>query len=195
VGSKLLALLDHPAEALERIRSLTVLVGGKSIVGGLLGGLVAVELAKPRLGLRASTGDLYALPLCLAIAIGRVGCFLTGLEDQTHGVATALPWGVDFGDGVVRHPTQLYEIGVLALLAAVLVRRRAALHRPGDVFRLFMVSYLGWRLGVEFIKPEHPLWLGLTAIQLACVAGLVYYARDLPRLVGLQGRAPSWQTG
>ena len=65
-----------------------------------------------------ATGDLLALPLVLGIAIGRIGCFLSGLEDQSYGVATALPWGVDFGDGVARHPTQLYEYRFSPLLGA-----------------------------------------------------------------------------
>jgi phosphatidylglycerol:prolipoprotein diacylglycerol transferase len=74
-------------------------MGGKMIVGALMGGLLAVEWAKRRLGVTVRTGDLFALPLCAGIAIGRVGCFLTGLEDHTVGAHTTLPWGVDVGDG------------------------------------------------------------------------------------------------
>src|SRR5260221_11390397 len=73
-------------------------MSGKTIVGALIGGLIAVELAKHILGIKQRTGDLFAVPLCLGIAIGRIGCFLTGLEDHTSGVATSLPWGVNFGD-------------------------------------------------------------------------------------------------
>src|SRR5262245_24897724 len=40
VGSKALSLLDDPAQTGQRIRELSFLVGGKSIVGGLLGGLI-----------------------------------------------------------------------------------------------------------------------------------------------------------
>lgn len=72
--------------------------------------------------MRASTGDLYAIPLALGIAIGRVGCFLTGLPDNTYGTATALPWGINFGDGIPRHPTQLYEVLFLLLLIPFLYR-------------------------------------------------------------------------
>src|SRR5262249_44684126 len=159
-----MALLEDPTQASSRILELSFLLGGKSVVGGLLGGLVAVELTKAWRGMRTATGDLYVLPLCLAIAVGRIGCFLAGLPDGPHGTPTALPWGVDFGDGLPRHPTQLYEIGVVALLAATIVSRRAALRTPGDQFKFFMVGYLAWRLGVEFIKPDHRLVLGLSAI-------------------------------
>ena len=83
-----------------------MLLGGKTIVGGLIGGLVGVELVKLAMGIRRSTGDLYAPALAVAIAIGRIGCLLTGVADDTSGTPTSLPWGMDLGDGVSRHPTQ-----------------------------------------------------------------------------------------
>ncbi|HJT23292.1 MAG TPA: prolipoprotein diacylglyceryl transferase family protein, partial [bacterium] len=104
-----------------------------------------------------------------------VGCFLTGLSDHTCGNATSLPWGVDFGDGIRRHPTQLYEIAWLVCLALILWRLSRKPHKPGDLFKFYMVGYLGFRLVVEFIKPGVFL-AGLTAIQWACLSVLVYYA-------------------
>ena len=74
------------------------------IVGGLLGGWAGVEIAKRVLRIRYSTGDLFVFPLVVGMSIGRVGCFLTGLDDHTCGTWTGLPWAVDFGDGP-RHPT------------------------------------------------------------------------------------------
>ena len=71
---------------------------------------------KRYIGLRTSTGDLYSIPLALGIAIGRIGCFLTGLSDNTYGIPTSLPWAINFGDGIPRHPTQLYEILFLLCL-------------------------------------------------------------------------------
>jgi phosphatidylglycerol:prolipoprotein diacylglycerol transferase len=155
---------------------------GKTIVGGLLGGLIAVELTKKRLGVTTATGDLFAIPIAVGVAIGRVGCFLTGLPDNTYGNPTSFWSGVDFGDGIPRHPTQLYETAFLAGLAALLAQARPRLTRPGDVFRLFMIVYLLFRLLLDFIKPTRPLALGLSAIQFACLAGLAYYAHDTGRL-------------
>ena len=97
-------------------------MGGKTIVGALVFGLISVELIKRYIGLRESTGDLYAIPLALGIAIGRIGCFLTGLSDNTYGTPTSLPWAVDFGDGIPRHPTQLYEIIFLLALIPILYK-------------------------------------------------------------------------
>jgi len=97
-------------------------MGGKTIAGALIGGLIAVELMKRYIGLHQSTGDLYVVPLALGIAIGRIGCFLTGLSDNTYGTPTNLPWAVNFGDGIPRHPTQLYEIAFLLALVPFLYK-------------------------------------------------------------------------
>ena len=178
VGSKVLAWLEDPAALQAQWTDPAFLMAGKTVVGGLLGGLVAVEVAKALLGERRSTGDLFAVPLAIGMAIGRIGCFLTGLSDHTYGLETTLPWGVDFGDGVARHPTQVYELVFLVALAAWLVRLGARRPRRGDVFKAFMVAYLGFRLAVDAVKPGVAL-LGLTAIQWACVAGLLYYLSDI----------------
>ncbi|MFD1469662.1 prolipoprotein diacylglyceryl transferase [Hymenobacter caeli] len=177
LGSRLLGLLEHPALLLHPPGGWLYYATNKTIVGGFLGGLVGVELVKKRLRITASSGDLMVFPLLLGLGIGRVGCFLSGLEDGTYGTATALPWGINFGDGVARHPTNLYEIlflGALALLLGALERSRRLPN--GRRFELFLAGYLLFRLLVEFIKPTAALpGLGLTAIQWACVAGLGYY--------------------
>lgn len=189
VGSKVLAWLEDPVALRAQWTDPAFLMAGKTVVGGLLGGLVAVEVVKALLGERRSTGDLFAVPLAVGMAIGRIGCFLTGLSDHTYGVATTLPWGVDFGDGVARHPTQLYEVVFLLALVAALVRLGSVLTRSGDVFKVFMIAYLAFRLGVDAIKPA-PSIAGLAAIQWACVAGLIYYGNDLVRFarMALDGR-------
>jgi phosphatidylglycerol:prolipoprotein diacylglycerol transferase len=174
VGGKVLAWLESFGAVMEQVNrvGLIGLVEGKTIVGALVGAWIGVEIAKKLVGEKARTGDFWVYPLCVSIAIGRVGCFLTGLSDQTHGVATGLPWGVDFGDGVLRHPTQLYEIGVVILLGVVLgIYQRASGigWETGRVFRLFMLGYCGWRFGVEFIKPSAKVVGGMSVIQVVCL--------------------------
>jgi hypothetical protein len=44
-----------------------------------------------------------------------------------------------------------------------------------------MAAYLGWRVLVDFIKPQ-PLFHGLNVIQWACLAGLV--ALGIAELMG-----------
>ncbi len=175
LGSRLLAALEDPAH-------FSLL--GKTIVGGLLGGLIGVELMKKALGITQRTGDLFAIPLAVGTAVGRIGCWMAGLEDQTHGLPTALPWGYDYGDGVRRHPTQLYEVAFCLTLAVVLAR--ICLPQPGDRFKLFMVAYMAWRLLIDFLKPGVAM-AGLTAIQWAALACLIYYATDIRRWLTSHG--------
>ena len=181
VGSKLLVLVEHPALTLAGFAEPLALLEGKTVVGGLVGALLAVELAKQRLGIKRATGDVFALPLAVGIVIGRVGCFLTGLDDHTHGLPANLSWAIDYGDGIPRHPAQLYEIAFVGLvLLPVLVWLARRPHREGDLFKVFMVGYLGFRLALEFLKPGEPL-LGATAIQWTCLAALGWYVYGVVR--------------
>jgi phosphatidylglycerol---prolipoprotein diacylglyceryl transferase len=180
IGSRILYWFEDPALTIAHWRDPAYLLGGKTIVGALIGGLLAVEWAKRRIGETHSTGDLFAAPIALGIAIGRIGCFLTGLADHTYGIATSLPWGVDFGDGIRRHPTQLYESIFGLALFCFLLHLLKRPHREGDVFKAFMVAYFGWRLAIDFLKPEVRIG-GLSGIQWACVAMFVYYHRDILR--------------
>lgn len=177
VGSRALFWLEDPAGTLRQLGDAVRLLGGQTVVGGVLGAWIAVELQKRRIGVASRTGDLFAVPAAAGIAVGRIGCFLSGLPDGTYGLATTLPWGVDLGDGLRRHPTALYESLILTLVALMLWRLLPRLRR-GETFRLFIVCYLTFRLGVDALKPGVVIALGLTSIQWACVAGLAYYLRQ-----------------
>jgi prolipoprotein diacylglyceryltransferase len=188
-GSKVLAWLESAHHYWAERGNLAVVLGGKTIVGGLLGGWAGVELVKKRLGIRHSTGDVYVFPLILGMCIGRIGCFLTGLPDHTYGVHSALPWAVDFGDGP-RHPTQLYEVAFLLLLGVLLLRRLRRAAFNGELFRLFMLGYLSFRFLVEFIKPSDKPLAGLSAIQAASLLGAAWGALSLYRGWRTIGESP-----
>jgi len=148
-----------------------------SIAGALAGGIIAVELYKAARGIRGSTGAVWVGPLALGIAVGRLGCLFAGLGDETYGVPANLPWSVDLGDGIGRHPVQLYEsLAMLAFLAIYLaaLRRRAAWTRD-RAFYLFVLWYGAQRFCWEFLKPYERLLGPLDLFQLLAL-GMILYA-------------------
>jgi len=188
LGNKMVFWAAFPHMLAEHWRNVGFWFSGQSVVGGLLGGLLGVEIAKAITGQRRSTGDYFVTPFLLGLVIGRIGCFLSGLSDGTYGNPSTLPWAVDFGDGIPRHPTQLYEIGFAILLWLTLRHYRERLATvPGLGFKLMLSSYLLWRLVVDGIKPiPYPYPGGLSGIQFICLLALVCYLplvwRDLKRL-------------
>lgn len=181
-GAKALVLLQHiDLLWLDWRQWLLLIAQGKTIVGALLGGLIGVEITKSWIGVTKSTGDVFVYPLLVGTAIGRIGCFLTGLRDRTYGTFTTLPWGIDFGDGILRHPTQLYEIAFLILLGLAIVWRKQSPYRSGDLFQIYLAGYLGFRFLIDFLKPDFHLLFGMSAVQIACLLGFLYACRQLSR--------------
>jgi prolipoprotein diacylglyceryltransferase len=150
---------------------------GRSIVGALAGAILAVELFKAMRGIRGSTGIIFVPAFATSVMVGRWGCFLSGLEDQTHGTPTTLPWGHDFGDGVLRHPVQIYESlvmgGFLALALYLIGRRSDFFLRNG--FYFMVLVYAGQRFLWEFLKPYQTLSGPLNLFHFLC-AGLMIYS-------------------
>lgn len=148
----------------------------RSIEGALAGAIVAVEFYKWRRNIPGRTAALFALPLAIGIAVGRVGCYLAGLDDFTYGTPTTLPWGHDFGDGILRHPVQLYESGVMLAFAAIyamaLLRQVPWVLENG--FALLVLVYATGRFGLEFLKPYPSVVIGLTLFQLLSLALAAY---------------------
>jgi phosphatidylglycerol:prolipoprotein diacylglycerol transferase len=177
LGNKLVFWIEMPHLWQSALPDWRLIASGQSIVGGLLGGLLGVELAKKLAGITRSTGDQFIMPLVAGTVIGRIGCFLAGLHDGTYGVPTALPWGVDFGDGIARHPTQVYDMLFALGAGALLWQARGVLaRRSGLAFKLYLSSYLAWRLLVDAIKPvPYAYALGLSGIQWVCVLALACY--------------------
>ncbi len=147
--------------------SLTLLLTGRTIVGGFIGGMLAVWWVKRRLNIQARFGNILAPAVALGLATGRIGCFLSGC---CYGTPTALPWGVDFGDGIPRHPTQIYEI-IFCLTAFAVIQRRLPTARPGSLMSGFLTAYFVFRFLEEFLRAGE-LRFGLTPFQWICLAGL-----------------------
>lgn len=178
IGNKLVSALHFPQLMLQLwhtnpLQFWLALFSGQSVVGGLLGGWVGVELGKKYAGIRTRTGDDFVVPILSGLVVGRLGCFLAGAYDGTWGVHTDVPWAVDFGDGP-RHPTALYEM-LLAAMAWLTypIWRSWFADGKGLRFRALMVGYLLWRLVIDGMKPIPAGWpLGMAGIQWVCLLAL-----------------------
>lgn len=150
---------------------------GRSIVGALAGAIAAIEIFKARRGLRGSTGIIFVPAFATSVMEGRWGCFLSGLDDQTYGTPTRLPWGHDFGDGILRHPVQLYESFTMAgflLVALVLIGRRNVMFMRNG-FYLLVLTYAAQRFLWEFLKPYGAVLAPFNLFHFIC-AGLMIYS-------------------
>jgi prolipoprotein diacylglyceryl transferase len=172
VGAKLLEFLLN----IDRLQSgndlLVFLFSGRTIVGGLIGGTIGVWATKKMLNIRAKRGNLFAPAIALGVCIGRLGCFFNGC---CYGKPTSLPWATDFGDGVLRHPTQIYEsLFMLAMFFIIKFGFKNKEVAPGFLFNLLMIAYFSFRFLIEFIRTERIAFFHLTYFQIICIFVLIY---------------------
>lgn len=197
IGARVITIWERPeviaafstmplTEAIER--------SGKSIIGAVVGGYLAIVLAKRALGYRRSTGDNYALAIPVATVIGRIGCFLTELP---LGTPTSLPWGMTVSPAAAAsfvecpgclgpmHPTMLYEIAFNLVAAVLIWRYRRLVPVPGDTLKLYLMAAGIFRFLVEFLRTSPPQALGLTAPQWVLIPVLVllaiHFGREIRR--------------
>ncbi len=185
LGAKLIFLLAegwHYWNAPDRWRQL---VTGKSILGALLGGYAAVELAKKMIGYQRATGDWFAFIAPIGIIVGRIGCMLHGC---CLGVRCDAAWySVADKGGNPRWPAVPLEIGfnLAAILAFLIFRKRGKF--PGQHFHIYLIGYGIFRFAHEFLRATPKLWGMLSGYQIAAVLvfllGLVgFLRRRNPRL-------------
>lgn len=155
------------------------LATGKSILGGLLGGYLAVEFTKRLVQYQGVTGDWFALITPIGITLGRIGCLLHGC---CQGVVCEPSWlTLRDHSGVARWPAVPIEIAfnLLAAITFFVMRKRHFL--PGQHFHLYLISYGTFRFVHEFVR-EEPRVLGsfsgyqFFALVLAAF-GLVFFIR------------------
>ena len=166
-----------------------------SVAGALAGAIVGVEIWKALAGVKGSTGTIYVVPFTVGVVVGRWGCLMAGLADGTYGVPSGVPWAVDLGDGIGRHPVQIYEsLAMLAFLIVYLLalqgRAEWAMRRG---FYVMVGVYAVQRFFWEFLKP-YPRLVGPFNLFHILMLGLIIYAvvffrADLARQRGEKGGA------
>lgn len=146
--------------------------------GGLLGGVIATlwPIRRTRVSY-ASALDTGALGLAVGLAIGRVGCHLSG--DGDWGVPTSLPWGVAYTNGTAGwpyppgisvHPAALYEMIALLGIFVLLLRLRSRVAPAGALFAIYLFLSGLARSLVEVVRTNPPILLGLTEAQWTSIA-------------------------
>lgn len=149
----------------------------KSMLGGIAGAIIAAELFKMFNKISQSTGFYFVPGLLVLMSVGRLGCFFAGLDDFTYGIPTSLSWGVDFGDGIKRHPVQLYESLVLFSFLLMVLNTYATYARQWQQygFYIFIAFYAVERFLLEFLKPYPVVFAKLNVFQWLAL-GLLAYA-------------------
>ena len=184
LGSKIVGNLENPAHIFSPGFTFIKFWTSNTIVGGLAFGLIGVELAKKIIGSKKSTGDLMIFPLITAMCIGRIGCFFTGVYEETYGLPTQSVFGMHLGDNYLRHPVALYEIVFLIILGFVIFRMKVTKkYISGFLFQFFMLNYFLFRFFLDFIKPHQKFFLDLGTIQIVSLLMIFYYIYKIKKSV------------
>jgi len=183
VGSKLYFAIDVSLREGRPFFPLLLARDGITWYGGLIAATAVGAIGCRRHGLPVKTfADCTAVAGAIGQSIGRVGCFLVG---DDYGKATDVPWGVTFPNGIQPvydpvHPTQLYEIAWLLLVAGFLWRRR---HKSPFLFGEYIaLNGLGriviesWRVNPPLLGLTEPQWIGAGLIVLGS-CGWLHYRR------------------
>jgi len=128
--------------------------GGMSFHGGFLGVVVAFYLYARKTGRTLfQVADFLAPMFALGLGAGRIGNFING---ELWGRVTDVPWGMvvpAFGDGIPRHPNQLYQFFGEGVILFLLVWFYSSKPRPTmAVSGLFVLGYGVYRFLVEFVR-------------------------------------------
>lgn len=145
-----------------------VLATGKSITGALLGGYLAVEIAKRLLKYPGTTGDWFAVIVPIGIMLGRVGCFLNGC---CLGRVCAPSWfTLNDVHGVARWPAVPVEFLFNALMLGVILMLRWGRIAPGQLFHIYLMAYGIFRFFHEFLRDTPQILGPISGYQVASLA-------------------------
>tara|TARA_B110000438_G_C15350419_1_gene451848 strand:- start:10 stop:582 length:573 start_codon:yes stop_codon:yes gene_type:complete len=124
--------------------------GGMSFHGGLIGVLIAVLLFSKKIEQPFVEVIDFVAPLVpIGLGLGRIGNFING---ELWGKPTDSQWGF-LVNGVVRHPTQLYE-AFLEGLVLFIILWVFTLHKrdSGLPAALFLICYGCFRFLIEYFR-------------------------------------------
>ncbi len=127
--------------------------GGMSFHGGLLGVIAAFYLFARKNGMSFfQVSDFMAPMIPIGLGAGRIGNFINK-ELIGRPMEASLPWAMDYGDHIARHPSSLYQALSEGLLLFVIVWIFSSKQRPlMTVSAVFVMSYGAFRFITEFFR-------------------------------------------
>lgn len=168
-------------------------IEGMSVLGGILGGFIGVEIFKKIVGHKESTGDAFAIAIPIGHSIGRIGCLLAGC---CFGVHSNLPWAISYPMdsipymihqhmGLINnnstlslsvHPIPIYEIIFNLLLLILLLKIRDKFKTNGSTFRFYLLGYCVFRFFEEFLRADTGIviLLNLKPIQINLIISIIW---------------------
>jgi phosphatidylglycerol:prolipoprotein diacylglycerol transferase len=190
LGAKFAVLMGDALWPIKEFHDwLHLLTSGRSIVGALLFGFIAAEIAKPLLNYQLPPNDRFAMLLPFSIGIGRIGCYLAGC-------CRGEPWdgmfAITYEDNIPRHPAQIYDMLFNFIMGFIFIQlyRRKLLH--GRLIALYMICYGVFRFISEFWRETIKAFGGFSAYQWMSVAMVIV---GIIALVARSYRVPpAWGT-
>ncbi|MBO4707756.1 MAG: prolipoprotein diacylglyceryl transferase [Elusimicrobiaceae bacterium] len=124
------------------------IIQGKSVMGGMLGAFLAINLYKICSGHKGGFGGRFVIPLAVAIGFGKMGCYLNGCCG-----------------GTLIFPVQLIESLFQFITAICLYQFYLRTKRADLLFPIYLLAYLCMRFIIEFWRVEPRVLFDLTAYQ------------------------------
>lgn len=127
--------------------------GGMSFHGGMLGVFAGLYLFGKKTGRTFfQVSDYIAVMIPLGLGFGRIGNFINK-ELWGRPAESTLPWAMDYGDHIARHPSSLYQAlteGIILFIVLFIFSRKP---RPTmAVSGVFMMGYGIVRFITEFFR-------------------------------------------
>ncbi len=190
LGARIAFIIEHPEEIKSSFDLLAIWRGGVSFYGALIGGIVGLLVGVYRYKISIwSAGDISAISLSIAHAIGRLGCTSAGccygkpvpiegpLDPGIHFMDkfpffyVVFPPGATAPPFVPLYPTQIMEFLGNFLIFLLLIYLFGKRPFKGFLLSLYLILYGMERFTLEFFRGVTPPieQLGLTWNQVVSI--------------------------
>ncbi|MCW1360226.1 prolipoprotein diacylglyceryl transferase [Campylobacter sp. US33a] len=178
--------LTHPWQIFNPyINGEFVGIRGMSYHGAIVGFLVATLLFCKKYKQNVwKYLDLVALSVPIGYIFGRIGNFL---NQELFGRVTDVPWGI-YVDGILRHPSQLYEAFLEGFVVFLIVYFfRKIQKRQGELIAVYAMAYSLARFLCEFYRePDFGIGFVVLGLSMGQILSLLMFVASLLLFVSLK---------